>query len=137
MEKTKVLVFEDDIQSIRGVFEFANELEFDGNLSIKFAPKSQDVNIHELDYYDVIFIDITLAAKTHLDGYAILRKIIDEHIVFPWKVRVMTGNSRVEEMMENNGISEGLFKVIHKPVDFQIISNCIREVIGHTENGVS
>lgn len=137
METIKILVFEDDIQSIKGAFDFAKELEFNGNLSIRFAPKSQDVNMSDLGNYDVIFVDITLAAKTQMDGYAILKKIKEEHLVEPFKVRVMTGNSRVEEMMENNGIPESFFKVVHKPIDFQMITNSIREVIAQSENQTS
>lgn len=132
MREIKILAFEDDVQSIKGAFDFANMLEFDNKLILKFVPKSQDINFEDLNSYDAIFVDIALAAKTELDGYALLKYIIENNLVDSRKVRVMTGNSRVEEMMENNSIPKGTFKVVQKPVDFQIISKNIKDILQDT-----
>lgn len=129
MKKHKILIFEDEINSIRGAFDFANALYFNGELDFKFASKSQEVNFGQLESYSMIFIDITLANKTAMDGYGVVSKII-ERGTFPIEhIRILTGNSKVQDGLSVRNLPVNEIKVLYKPVDFNDISKEILQVL--------
>lgn len=129
MKKHKILIFEDEINSIRGAFDFANALYFNDELDFKFASKSQDVNFGQLESYSMIFIDITLANKTAMDGYGVVSKII-ERGTFPIEhIRILTGNSKVQDGLSVRNLPVNKIKVLYKPVDFNDISKEILQVL--------
>lgn len=129
MKKHKILIFEDEINSIRGAFDFANALYFNNELDFKFATKSQEVNFGQLESYSMIFIDITLANKTAMDGYGVLSKIIERGTVPIEHVRILTGNSKVQEGLSIRNLPVNEIKVLYKPVDFNDISNEILKAL--------
>lgn len=129
MKKYKILIFEDEINSIRGAFDFANALYFNNELDFKFAAKSQEVNFGQLESYSMIFIDITLANKTAMDGYGVVSRII-ERGTFPIEnIRILTGNSKVQDGLSVRNLPANEIKVLYKPVDFNDISKEILQVL--------
>ena len=69
----KVLVIEDEFMEVQVAFEYVNDMYLNGDLEITSVIKSQEVDFSKLSDFDYIFLDITLAKKSHMDGYGILK----------------------------------------------------------------
>lgn len=71
----KVLVIEDEFMEVQVAFEYVNDMYLNGDLEITSVIKSQEVDFSKLSDFDYIFLDITLAKKSQMDGYGILKKM--------------------------------------------------------------
>ena len=112
----KVLVIEDEFMEVQVAFEYVNDMYLNGDLEITSVIKSQEVDFSKLSDFDYIFLDITLAKKSHMD-YGILKKIETEHIPIH-KLVIMTGNGKISDVLKERGITMEYSKMI-KPIDFQ------------------
>lgn len=130
MNEKKILVFEDEWNTIKGSFELANIYAFENKLNFINKAKSQDISYHSWrELYDAIFVDITLAKNTKWDGFNII-KVIHDTDLFPLdKVVVLTGNSKVEEKLKEMGIDTNLVKILYKPINFEILAQEIKRVL--------
>lgn len=129
MPDKKILIIEDQADSLRSAFDIANALDFNGSLQFEYLPKSQDVNYNTLkDEYELIFVDITLAIKSEMNGFGIIKKIVDENLFDQSKLFILTGNSQVEEGLEDNGISVPI-PIITKPVTFKTIGAKLKKIL--------
>ena len=82
------------------------------------------------DKYDAVFIDITLAKNTKLDGYNILKEIKEKDLFDLNKIAILTGNSKVIENLNEIGINPNSVKIIYKPIDFENLSKEIKKLLG-------
>lgn len=118
MTEKKILLIEDQPSSIKSAFDIANALYFENKLTFTFVPRSQDVDYSRLkDDYDLVFVDITLAKRSEMNGYGIIKKLLSENLMAMDKILIMTGNSRIEENLKENGITTKL-TIIKKPLTF-------------------
>lgn len=124
----KILVFENEIPKIKDAFSDVNELDFNGDLSVKYIDKSQNFGDYkDTKLYDLIFVDIDLSHTSEKDGYGVIEDILkfgNNNIV------VLTGNM-VEEEMKKRGLSE--IKILSKPIfldDLKNIINSFRKPVG-------
>lgn len=130
MEKKKILIFEDEWVTIRGSFEMANIYAFEGSLEFEVKVKSQDASFDLWkDKYSAVFIDITLAKNTKLDGYNIFRKIKESKLMDLKRVVILTGNSKVVEKLKEMQIYDEQVMIIYKPLDFVELSTCLRKIL--------
>lgn len=121
----KVLVIEDEYMEVQVAFEYVNDMYLNGDLEITTVAKSQEVDFSNLLDFDYIFLDITLAKKSQMDGYGILKKIETEHIPIR-KLVIMTGNGKISEVLKERGITMEYPKLI-KPVDFHELKAVFEE----------
>ncbi|ATR98644.1 response regulator [Porphyromonas gingivalis] len=130
MKKKKILIFEDEWDTIKGSFEMANIYAFDGCLDFDVKAKSQEASFEALkSEYALVFIDITLAKNTHLDGYNILKKIKEERLMDLNKVVILTGNSEVTEKLKEIGTSKDEITIVYKPFDFSELSELLKGLL--------
>ena len=128
MNGKKILIFEDDWSTIGGSFDLANLYAFEGKLSFKAVPKSQDVSFSTLrENYDAIFVDITLAKNTYMDGYNIVKDIKSKDLFDINKVIILTGNYKVKDKLLEMGL--GKIKVLSKPFAFDDLAIKLKEVL--------
>ncbi|MDE6005953.1 MAG: hypothetical protein K2G67_00125 [Muribaculaceae bacterium] len=114
----KILVIEDEMQSLKSAFEIANFRKYGNELVIKNVPRSQDVQLESLkEEYALIFVDITLANNTEKNGYGVLQDIINGNYFPKNKLIVMTGNSQIAEGLKQNGLPKNL-EILMKPFTF-------------------
>ena len=111
----KVLIIEDEYSEVKIAFEYVKDIYFDNELEYTVAVKSQDIPFGKIEDYDYVFVDIRLANRSALDGYAILCKIEKDHPNVK-RVIILTGNSRIEEMMKERGV-KNKYMILTKPVD--------------------
>lgn len=131
MNTKRILIFEDEWSTIKGSFELANIFAFDEELEFTQKAKSQDVSFDSLrTNYDAIFVDITLAKNTQLDGYHIIKKISDDNLFDLSKMVVLTGNNKVEEKLKDVGLNPGKLRIVYKPIDFEELSSVLKSVLG-------
>lgn len=129
-ERKKILVFEDDWNTIKGSFELANTFAFDDQLEIRQVAKSQDIPfVGWRDEYSAVFVDITLAKRTQMDGFSIVKKIQDQDIFDLSKVVVLTGNGSVKEKLDILGVDTNSVKVIYKPVSFDELADVLQSIL--------
>jgi DNA-binding LytR/AlgR family response regulator len=121
----KIAVFENEYESVRGAFEASNLLDFSNNLKIDVYPSSQSAQLNEISDYSVIFIDIDLSAKSQLDGFALIQKILSLNDTLKSKIVILTGNNRIEEILKERGIYSSQIRIIIKPTNYLTISNAI------------
>lgn len=95
----KVLVIEDEFREVQVAFEYVNDLCLNSELEIINVAKSQDVDFTKISEYDYVFLDITLAKKSQMDGYGILKKIERENIPIQ-KLVIMTGNGKISDVLK-------------------------------------
>lgn len=94
-------------------------------MEYKVCVKSQDVDWDDLESYSAIFVDLSLAAKTELDGYAILNKIKSDYPAMYKRTAIITGNGLVEEALQEKGIGIDEFKVFTKPLKYMKLKDFI------------
>lgn len=121
----KVLVIEDEFREVQVAFEYVNDLCLNSELEIINVAKSQDVDFTKISEYDYVFLDITLAKKSQMDGYGILKKIERENIPIQ-KLVIMTGNGKISDVLKERGITNDYPKLI-KPFDYQELKSIFSE----------
>lgn len=130
MNKKNILIFEDDWATIRGSFDLANIFSFENTLEFKNVIKSQDVDYKSLkDLYDVVFVDITLAKNTEMDGFSIIKMIFEEKFYPLEKLVVLSGNSKVEERLKEMEIPTDKITVLYKPISFDILAKELKKIL--------
>jgi DNA-binding response OmpR family regulator len=127
MKENKILIFEDDWTTIKGSFEMANIYAFENKLNFDVKARSQDIEFCDWrGKYVAVFVDITLAKNSKRDGYNIIDEIRKNNLFDLNRVRVLTGNSRVEEKLKEMKIDTNVLKIIYKPVSFEEIAKSIK-----------
>ncbi len=130
MSEKKILVFEDEWETIRGSFDLANLYAFNNELKFLQVAKSQNVSFSQWsDIYAAVFVDITLAKKTEMDGFNIVKTIKDRNLIDLNKVIVMTGNSKVKEKLKEMGFKDDEIRVLYKPVAFDEIARVLKGIV--------
>lgn len=118
----KVLVFENEIPSIKDAFADVNELDFNNELNIRFVDKSQNFGDYkDTVNYDLIFVDIDLSSTSEKDGYGVIKdikKFGNNNIV------VLTGNL-VEDEMKKKGWSD--IDILSKPIFLDELKSTIEK----------
>ena len=114
----KVLIIENEYSYIDTPFEYINEIYFDNSIEYTVIPKSQDLRpFTDIQLYDYIFLDISLAKKSELDGFGILKKIKDEKLQIK-KLVILTGNHLIKEKLIEKGLPTS-YPILTKPIDFE------------------
>lgn len=130
MNGKKILIFEDQWDTIRGSFELANLYAFNNELVFRSVTKSQDVSFSNWsDLYSAVFVDITLAKKTERDGFNIVKEIKEKRLIDLDKVVVLTGNGKVVEKLIELGFKKDEVKVMYKPVAFDEVACVLKEIL--------
>ena len=112
----KILVFENQLSTVQPSFSCVNAAFFNDTLVIDYLQKSQDLKpFKKIEEYEYVFIDISLAPNSSLDGIGILKKINEEKLKVINPI-ILTGDSRIKEKLEKNGIFN--IPVLYKPIDF-------------------
>ena len=107
----KILVIENEYPSVQFAFEAANQLLLNNKCIIEKIDKSQNIKWNQIDHYSAIFIDLSLAIKSELDGYGIIQKLKEQNEALLKKVCIITGNSKVEERLKEKGLDNSSIKI--------------------------
>lgn len=130
MKEQKILIFEDEWATISGSFDLANIYAFDGMLKFEHHSKSQEVVFSSLrEKYSAVFVDITLAKNTKLDGFNIVKRIVEENLFDKSRMVVLTGNSKVKEKLKTLGVDTRGLRIEYKPVGFTTISSVLHSIL--------
>lgn len=130
MNDKQILIFEDEWPTIKGSFELANIYAFNNELKFVIKTKSQSVSFSNWkDTYAAVFVDITLAKNTKLDGFNIVKKILDGNLIDKNKLIVLTGNNRIEEKLKSIGVNTIGLNIVYKPVDFDFIADLLSKIL--------
>lgn len=130
MNEKQILIFEDEWPTIKGSFELANIYAFNNELKFVIKTKSQNVYFSDWrDTYAAVFVDITLAKNTKLDGFNIVKKILEENLIDKNKLVVLTGNNRIEEKLKSIGVNTIGLNIVYKPVDFDFIADLLSKIL--------
>jgi len=114
----KILIIENEYSYIDTPFEYVNEIYFDNSIEYTVIPKSQDLRpFTDIQLYDYIFLDISLAKKSELGGFGILKKIKDENLQIK-KLVILTGNHLIKEKLIEKGLPTS-YPILTKPIDFE------------------
>jgi DNA-binding NtrC family response regulator len=113
----RVLIIEDEYDEVKNAFEYVKDIYYSGEMELTNVIKSQDIPFQNLERYDVIFLDITLAKRSKMDGYGILKKIEQENISYN-KLVIMTGNNKISYVLKEREIL-GEYEILAKPLDFK------------------
>ena len=122
----KILTIENEFASIQPVFNAIECLVFKENLDMKQCDKSQDIPWDSLNTFDAIFVDISLATKSNLDGYGILKKIKKEYPSLLPKVAIITGNDKISEMLKERSLDDCDVRIFEKPLRYKDIAAFIK-----------
>lgn len=124
----KIVVFENEYESVKGSFEAANLMNFDSKLEIDQFPSSQLADLNSLVEYAVIFIDIDLSTHSVLDGFALIEKIISVDEALSSRIVILTGNNKIKETMLARNIRLKSVKVIVKPTNYKEVTEIINAI---------
>lgn len=122
----KILTIENEFASIQPVFNAIECLVFKETLDMKQCDKSQDIPWDSLNTFDAIFVDISLATKSNLDGYGILEKIKKEYPSLLPKVAIITGNDKISEMLKERNLDDCNVRIFEKPLRYKDIAAFIK-----------
>lgn len=114
----EILIIENEFTYIDTPFHYVNDVYFNNILNYTVVTKSQDIRpFNSLQDYDIVFLDISLAKSSILDGFGILKKAKEEGVTFK-KLVVLTGNHLIKEKLKENNIN-GDVPILTKPIDFE------------------
>lgn len=113
----KILIFENEFTYIETQFNYVNEVYFNNSIEFNVLQKSQDLNdYNNLNEYDFIFVDISLATKSILDGFGIIKKMENLGILKE-KIVILTGNHHIKQGLKEKGLQTD-YRILTKPIDF-------------------
>lgn len=126
MMNNTILIIENEYNSVKSAFEAANLLEFERKLQFVNVDKAQSVDYSEVESYSAIFVDISLAQKSALDGYGIINKFKEIDVSILSKVIIITGNNKINETLKAKGMDGYNISIIIKPLGYKEIASIIR-----------
>lgn len=112
-----ILIIENEFASIKSPVDTVATL-FEGDFHYDLVATSQAINWTGLANYDSIFVDISLAPRTELDGFGILNKFKTDYSNILPKVAIITGNHVIDEVLKEHGFNENEFKILQKPLKY-------------------
>lgn len=128
----KILVIENEYDSIKNSFEYASVALFNGELQITNEKKSQSVPLSDIDKYDAIFVDISLATKSQKDGFGIIKDILSKDDTLANRIVILTGNNKIKERIREHNLEPFKIKVLYKPISYKDVGEAISECITGT-----
>ena len=123
----KIVVFENEYESVKGAFEASKLLDFNNELEIDVCQSSQKFDMNKLNEYNAFFIDIDLALNSDLDGFSLIKKLIEIDKELASKIIILTGNNKIKENLNERGIDSGIIQTIIKPTNYVEISEAIEK----------
>lgn len=123
----KVLIIENEYDSILPVFRAVEKIVLNQPLDMVHIDKSQDIPWSDLNSFNAIFIDLSLATKSLMDGYGIIEKVKEQTPDALNKVAIITGNDMVQERLKERGLSECNVRIFEKPLRYKEIGDFIKE----------
>lgn len=121
-----ILVIENEYNSVKSAFEAANLLEFGKKLHFVNVDKAQSIDYSKIESYSAIFVDISLAQKSILDGYGIINKIKEIKASVLDRV-IITGNNKSEEMLKARNMDVYNIPIIIKPLGYKDIASILKK----------
>lgn len=126
MKSLEILIIENEFRFIEVPFKFVNEVYFNNDLNYTVIEKSQDLpSQNNLKTYEMIFLDISLAKISTLDGFGILQKLKNESFSFK-NLIIITGNHNIQEKLDE--LNLGSFPILTKPLDFNDLLKVIKPI---------
>ncbi len=112
----KILIFENEFVYLDTTFRYVNTMYFENKLMYEVFARSQDFgDLNKVIGYDLIIIDISLARKSEMDGYGLLKKL-NEIGYCQDRIIIMTGNHQIKLGLKDKGLDYD-YKVLTKPID--------------------
>lgn len=127
----KILIIENEYASVKPAFDSANILRFNNKLEFVNISKAQEIDYQRLNEYSVIFIDISLAKRSDLDGFGIIEKIKSIRLDVLSRIVIITGNNKINDLIDKHNLSNDNITVLMKPIGFQEVERMIYEKIGN------
>ena len=125
--ENQILIIENEYYSVKMAFEAANLLAFRNELIYHNISKAQDIKYERLMEYSLIFIDISLAQKSDLDGSGIIESFKTYNIELLKRVVIITGNNKIKDEMKKRELDCFGIDIIMKPIGFQEIIDVINK----------
>lgn len=125
----KVLIIENEYDSIRPVFNAAEKLILKQELEKVHINKSQDIPWTDLRSFNAIFIDLSLATRSQQDGYGIIEKFKEKVPEILSKVAIITGNDMVQNNLKERGLGGCNIQVFEKPLHYKEIAAFINNKV--------
>lgn len=125
-----ILIIENEFASIKSPIDTIATL-CNGDFHYDLVAISQAINWSVLNNYDSIFVDISLAPRTELDGFGILYKFKTEYSEILPKVAIITGNHVIDQVLKDHGFDDNEFKVFQKPLKYMEL---FRFIQGNRQN---
>lgn len=122
----KVLIIENETQTVQVAFNAANTIFFEGKIQYSYATKSQDVQWSQINQFSCIFVDISLAMRSDLDGIGIITKIQNEYPALLSRIAIITGHHKISEALKENGLKIEPTQIILKPLKYTELANFIK-----------
>ena len=126
----KIAIFENEYKSVKLSFEACNSILFENKLKLVNFTKSQDFDFEQIKEFDVFFVDIDLSVRSDLDGYKLIKLLIEIDPMVAHKIIVLTGNNKIVENLNNNGIIDPIIhnNIVMKPTNFFELGEAINKV---------
>lgn len=122
----KVLIIENEYDSILPVFHAVERIALKEELDKTHIDKSQSIPWTEIDDFDAIFVDISLATKSQLDGYGIIERVKEQYPGVLPKLAIITGNDMVLERLKERRLDDCNVKIFEKPLRYKEIASFIK-----------
>lgn len=125
----QIAIFENEFNTLKLTFESANVINFNRELNFNLYESSQVADFSQVINMDVIFVDIDLSKKSHMDGFSVIKELLQLDNSILKKIIVLTGNNNIEENLRNKNINPKQLIIIQKPTDFIEITKSINKVL--------
>lgn len=124
----RILIFENEFVYLDTAFRYVNKLYFNNNLVFEVFANSQDLRpFSSVMNYHSIIVDISLSKKSLLDGYGILKKLVELNYDES-KILIMTGNHQIKESLVEKGLHSN-YQIVTKPIDIYDLKKALEKII--------
>lgn len=116
----RIAIVENERREIEGAFDYANFKYFNNSLEYEYFEGSQQfLKSSNLDSFKLILVDIDLSKRSVLDGYSLIKTLLEKNAQNLERIVIITGHHKVEETLKERGLPA--IPVIYKPTDFNQI----------------
>lgn len=123
----KIAVFENEYDTVEIAFKYLNKKYYDNKITFENYPRSDNFpDIHKIDEYKLVIIDLDLSSQSKLDGFGLIRQI-EQSFQDEIPILILTGQNLSASFSIENKL-RFKYPVLEKPINYNKLHEKFQEL---------